>query len=277
MLLGFCSDPHSNFAALEAVVADMRSKSVQTKYCLGDIVGYYAEPNETIDLIRKEGFVCVQGNHDHYLTMVSESTPEKKNSVLCILRTLVNNQASSAIGWTAEHVTKKNVKFLSQLPARIDLQGTGTYQLRLTHASPHSPAKCWAYIGLNEGSTLTTNVRDAWRMIPQYTLHFYGHEHKPFVFAQHEEIAYERLDKPHNFKTQKIAIPKGTKQAIVNVGSAGQPRDECQDVCWVSYDTEKALVTFHRVAYDVTRTIEALNRAGYDRDTRLTKRLLEGV
>lgn len=80
--LAVISDVHGNYPALKAVLEDIDKSNVDEIICLGDVVGYYCQVNECIDLIRERGILCLLGNHDYY--MISNTCCESKTVKMCI-------------------------------------------------------------------------------------------------------------------------------------------------------------------------------------------------
>ena len=61
------SDIHGNYPALKAVLDEIDSDGIKDVICLGDIVGYYCQVNECIDVLRERKIYCLLGNHDYYM------------------------------------------------------------------------------------------------------------------------------------------------------------------------------------------------------------------
>lgn len=122
MKIAIISDVHSNLEALETVLKDISKKEVDEIICLGDIVGYGANPNEVIDLIKKKNIKCVQGNHD-----LNAVTLEKLD--------WFNDQAQEALKWTNKVLTEENKKFLKELPITLELKDKKN-KLLAVHGSP---------------------------------------------------------------------------------------------------------------------------------------------
>lgn len=121
MKIGLMADPHSNLAALKAVLSDM--PHVDQIICIGDLVGYAAEPNEVVNLARSKRIQAVMGNHDY-----AAVTRDVRG---------FNPLAAQAALWTAEKLSGENLKFLSNLPTqlKIDLK----QKLYVVHGSPRDP------------------------------------------------------------------------------------------------------------------------------------------
>lgn len=113
------SDVHANLLALEAVLAKRRDG--EPILCAGDIVGYYAEPNECCDLLRASGAICVRGNHDAYV--IGDLLP---NPV---------NREKYRIGWTVENLRQDNLVWLGDLPQTVRIVAEGM-DIVLRHANP---------------------------------------------------------------------------------------------------------------------------------------------
>ena len=122
MKIGVIADPHSNLAALKAVLKEM--PRVDEIICVGDLVGYAAEPNEVVELARAKRMRVVMGNHD-YATVTRDVRG-------------FNPLAAQAALWTADNLSKKNLEFLSNLPTHLELT-FGKQKLYVVHGSPRDP------------------------------------------------------------------------------------------------------------------------------------------
>lgn len=127
MRVAILSDVHSNLAALRAVLDDM--PEVDEILCAGDVVGYAAEPNEVIQLLKEVGARCVMGNHDH----------------ACLYRRItgMNELAATAVFWTNKRLTGESISFLRSLPERLELKLSG-HKIFMVHGSPRDPL--WEYV-----------------------------------------------------------------------------------------------------------------------------------
>lgn len=158
MRIAVLSDIHSNLAALEAVLDDL--PEVDELLCSGDLVGYGAEPNEVIDLVRKEQIRCVMGNHDY-----AAVTGDVRG---------MNHLAAQAALWTHRVLTEENRKFLRSLPleSKIKLSGKTVY---LTHGSPRDPL--WEYVFPDiSNSSLLEIMREV-----EADISVFGHTHVPML------------------------------------------------------------------------------------------------
>ena len=116
--IALISDIHSNLEAFEAVLKEIKKLKIKKTFCLGDIVGYGANPNECVDLIRNNKIISVKGNHDHEATLL-----ENVEWFIDVAR--------EAILWTKKQLTDKNKNFLKNLPASLEFEN-----VLLVHGSP---------------------------------------------------------------------------------------------------------------------------------------------
>ena len=119
MRVALLSDIHANLPAFHAVLDDL--PQVDSVVCLGDVVGYYADPNEVCDLLIKRQIVTIRGNHDAYV--LGELTPR------------ANRDAAYRTSWTREILTPKNVTWLRSLPTGMHFRW-GRFDVQLRHATP---------------------------------------------------------------------------------------------------------------------------------------------
>ena len=156
MKIAYISDIHSNLEALEAALQEISHMGVDRIYCLGDIVGYGADPNDCIELIRDIADGAIAGNHD--FAAVGLTSTEHFNSF-----------AQAAIGWTDEQLTESNRQYLKDLPFTCSNDN-----VFCVHATPIAPEK-WGYIFSRE---------DAHRHLEAFDepICFIGHSHIPALF-----------------------------------------------------------------------------------------------
>jgi predicted phosphodiesterase len=219
-------DIHSNLEALTAVIEHSQEQNVTQYACVGDIVGYNANPIECLDLIQELKCVCVRGNHDHYC-----SHQEDIESF--------HPTAAEVIIWTQKQLSEAHRTWLKHLWYRRTLGS-----ITIVHATLDMPEK-WGY------------VFDDLDAMPHFNYQltsvcFHGHTHVPIVF--------EKSDRIRAKSCEKITIEQGTKY-FINVGSVGQPRDGNPLASYATFDAETKEVEFHRVEYDIhaaqTKILEA--------------------
>src|SRR5664279_1240631 len=213
------SDVHSNLEAFQAVLADMRAIPFSRMICLGDVVGYAANPKECVDLVRSLDTEVLQGNHDFGVldnaTMAQMSGP-----------------AALGIRYAREQLSPGRCDFLANLPM-VSTHG----DLQFVHSSLDRPED-WTYL----------------RREPEIREHFKAQTH-PVSFCGHTHIPGAVWLSPADEVTLlgssgRIALPRDGK-VLINVGSVGQPRDRCADACFVVYDAAQRNIEFRRVPYDI--------------------------
>ncbi len=216
------SDVHANLTALDAVLAD--AQSVDAVWFLGDLTGYGPDPNECVTRLRQlPNLICLTGNHDTaVLNQIDVSD--------------FNDEARYTVLWTTEILSRENLVFLSQCPAR---QVVG--QFTLVHASPRQPV--WEYILDTYTARMNFKYFDT-----EYCL--IGHTHLPSIFRL-QGNNHVKLDVP---QPGKEIVLKG--RAIINPGSVGQPRDYNPLASYAILDLENRTLIYRRVEYDV-RAVQA--------------------
>lgn len=246
MKIAILSDIHSNLEALQACCRKADALEVDQYICLGDIVGYCADPVATLDRVMSlPGIVAVRGNHDEAV-LNRRYTPRASQSI------------QAAIEWTHDQLAPRHIAFIEGLPY--------TYRLDtaiFAHASVKQPEK-WEYVQRPE------QVRECMAATEQ-ALIFLGHTHLPAMFYQDTAGIVQQLA-----LNEASAIPVYQRQRyLVNVGSVGQPRDGNSAASFAVYDTEAAEVTFHRAVYDFTSTARKILAA--DLAPRFAERLADPV
>ncbi|HSI30402.1 MAG TPA: metallophosphoesterase family protein [Miltoncostaeaceae bacterium] len=235
------SDIHGNRQALDATLRAAREAGATTWWCLGDIVGYGADPTHCL-AISKLATRCIGGNHDLGVT------GEVSLDVFADL-------ASDAIVWTRKALGEVGRAKLRALePADPD------GEVPLYHGSPRDPV--WEYILSIE------QAREALehRRVP---LTFVGHTHIPFAWTLTSDGAMRAVGVPPG---GVLDVSEG--RWLVNPGSVGQPRDHDARAAWALLDLDARTVTFRRTPYDVAGAQNAILRAGLP--ALLATRLSEG-
>ncbi len=227
-MIAVISDIHGNLEALNAVLDDARRESVDQLICLGDVVGYGADPNACLARVREEAVATVLGNHDAAACDLKQS--ENFNEV-----------AREAIRWTAETLSEDNLDFLGRVPYEF-VEGDARY----VHASPDDPPS-WHYILTEQ------EAWNAFEACPEPVC-FVGHSHVPLrVFLRKGRLVV--LD-------EDVVELEGDDRALVNVGSVGQPRDGDWRASYALYDPVLRAVTARRVEYDIDEASRKIRAAG---------------
>ena len=236
MKIAVVSDVHANLAALQAVLNDIDAVAPGAAiWHTGDIVGYNAEPNEVVALLRDRGAVGVMGNHD--AAVLGEIDVR-----------WFNPEAAAAVKWTATHLTPESASWLHALP-KISEMGAAT----LVHGSPRDP--------LGEYVADAVSARANLLSLSTPVL-FHGHTHQPAYWtlrgAQPTSVVIDG-------RAQPLLSP-----SLINVGSVGQPRDGDVRASWLLWDRSDdgsavgalGTVQWRRVIYDVARTQALIRAAG---------------
>lgn len=231
MRAAIVSDIHGNRHAFEAVLADARATGVDEVWCLGDVVGYGAEPNECVELAREHCAICLAGNHD--LAVTGDLGIEE-----------FSHGAAVSARWTQRTITPENAAFLRALqPSGVEGQW-GLY-----HASPRDPI--WEYV-------VSTAIADACFDVAEQRVCFVGHSHVAVAFTR---------ENGHGRTAYALREPGATadlrdRHWILNPGSVGQPRDGDPRAAWLLLDTEQGQATWKRTVYDIAGAQAAIRQAG---------------
>lgn len=245
MRVAAITDIHANLPALEATLADIDAAAVEEIWCLGDVVGYGAQPDSCAELVDERCAVCLVGNHD-----------------LAVLGALdvaaFSEAAAAAVWWTTDNVSTTTLELLRGLAPRESRE-----EVALSHASPRDPV--WEYV-------LSTEQADACLDAQPERIGLIGHSHVALFFV--------RPDEPEAGQIRGAQAGDGTLLRLdgggwlINPGSVGQPRDGDPRAAWLELDTVELTARFHRVEYDVDSAAAAIVAAGLPR--RLADRLQVG-
>lgn len=239
MRIALFGDIHANLEALDAVLKDASDRGCTDYVCLGDVVGYNADPAACLERVRDMGCPVVKGNHDEDAS--GDHSLENMNPV-----------AASALQWTREQLAPDQRDWLRQLRMVRQVEN-----FTVVHSTLDQP-QAWHYV---------TNKFDAMSNFSyQFTnLCFHGHTHVPRIFIRDTKVT--------EVEAEEVVLEPGTKY-FINAGSVGQPRDGDWRACYVCYDTATSTVSIHRVDYDLASTQKKIRAAGLPES--LAERLAEG-
>jgi predicted phosphodiesterase len=239
MRLAIFGDIHANLEALNAMLADAQAQGVTDYVCLGDIVGYAANPHECVEIVRGLGCPVVKGNHDEQASVTEDLVG-------------FNPLAEEAINWTRKQLTEEDKDWLRNLKMVRQVR-----DFTIVHATLDTPTK-WGYV---------FNQLDAEASFTyQHTqLCFYGHTHAPRVYVRDGSVRSQTLD--------KLILEPG-KKYFVNVGSVGQPRDGDWHAAYCIYTPGEQRVDLRRIEYDIWSAQDKIVAAGLPQ--RLADRLALG-
>ena len=230
MRFAILSDIHSNLEAFEAVLADARARECTQFVCLGDVVGYNANPQECVERVREMDCPIVKGNHDEQASLVESSRD-------------FNELAEHAIEWTRDNLTEEDKEWLRGMRFQRQVR-----DFTIVHATLDTPAQ-WGYV--------FNNLDAAASFTYQHTaVCFFGHTHVPMAFIRDEGIKRVRIE--------QLRIDM-TKKYFINTGSVGQPRDADWRAAYCIYDLDKNVVEQRRVKYDLATAQKKIIKAGLPR------------
>ncbi|MFQ5585476.1 MAG: metallophosphoesterase family protein [Thermodesulfobacteriota bacterium] len=232
MRFAIISDLHSNLEALNAVLSLIDSIGADTTICLGDIVGYNADPDRCIELVRERGIRCIIGNHDSRVCGFEE--PDDFNS-----------SARRAVLWTREHLSRNNLSFLRGLPRKLSFDDGAL----AVHGWVNNTDR---YI-LTPGDAQANFELLTHEPLP-YRLCFFGHTHIQIAYSITENTVLSH-------KEERLKLGEETRY-IINPGSVGQPRDFDTRAAFLIYDTEAGEVRFYRTTYDIDGCYQKVIDAG---------------
>jgi len=239
MKVALFGDIHANLEAFETVLADAEAEGCDSYVCLGDVVGYNANPAECLEKVRAMGCPVVKGNHDE--DAGGDHSLEMMNPV-----------AAQALTWTRDQLTAEQREFLARMRMVRQVE-----DFTIVHSTLDQP-NVWNYV---------TNKFDAMSNFSyQFTqVCFHGHTHVPRVFTRGARV--------QEVKPESIAIEDGMKY-FINAGSVGQPRDGDWRASYCIYDMEKKVIYFRRLEYDIKTTQQKILDAGLPEA--LANRLADG-
>ncbi|QOZ37963.1 metallophosphoesterase [Bradyrhizobium sp. CCBAU 53421] len=233
MRLALFADIHANRQALAACLDAARARGAERLICLGDIVGYGADPEWAVDTVMDlvaKGAIAVRGNHDNAIGTPSDS---------------MNADAQAAIDWTRGRLSGGQKQFLAELPMSRE-EDNRLY----VHSEASDPAK-WRYV---------RDTSDAARsmMATELQITFCGHIHRPGLYSMSSTAKMTSF-----VPTAGVAVQLLTgRRWLAVLGSVGQPRDGDPAASFAMFDTMSREITYHRVPYDVATAAARIKASG---------------
>ena len=222
MKLAVFSDLHANRQAMEAVGTHAAQAGFDQAVVLGDYVDYGADPAWIVDFVRERvraGALAVKGNHDDAISHGERHT--------------MGGHVQASLDWTRRQLSALDAAFLDSLPMTATLENCF-----FAHANAHAPTQ-WAYL---------TGRLEAMRSLhvsPQPFV-FCGHMHQPCLYHLSSTGKAGEFVPTDGTSIQLSAM----RRWLAIPGSVGQPRDGNPAACYLSFDTARTNLTFHRVPYD---------------------------
>jgi len=236
MKFAIIADIHANLEAFEVVLEDIKNQNCTHVACLGDVVGYNANPKECLDIVRAMNIPCVKGNHDEYCS--SEEHLEGFNPA-----------AAEAVNWTRKQLTDEDRLWLREL--RYTRMVTS---FTIVHATLDGPQR-WGYVFDKLAAAASFTYQNT-------AVCFFGHTHVPVAFMRDSMVRGGTYSK---FKAEP------GKKYFVNVGAVGQPRDGNPKAAYVVYDVFDSTIELRRLDYDIPKAQAKIRAAGLPE--RLAERL----
>lgn len=233
------ADIHGNLEAFQVVLEDARQQRCTHYCCVGDIVGYNANPKECLDIVRQMAMPCVRGNHDEYCS--SEDDLDGFNPA-----------AAEAVIWTRQRLTLDDKQWLRELKyVRL------VASFSMVHATLDQPHR-WAYVFDKLMAAASFTYQNT-------SVCFFGHTHVPTAFVRDAVV--------RGGTYSKFKVEPGRKY-FVNVCSVGQPRDGNPKCGYVVYDLDEGSIELRRLEYDIPKAQAKIREAGLP--ARLADRLALG-
>jgi predicted phosphodiesterase len=239
MKYAIIADIHANLDAFQVVLEDTHNEKCTHYVCLGDVVGYNANPKECLDIVRSMGMPCVKGNHDEYCS--GDTNLEG-----------FNPHAAEAIQWTRQQLTDEDRQWLKDLKY---LRLVASFQI--VHATLDGPQR-WGYVFDRLAAAASFTYQNT-------AVCFFGHTHVPVAFIRDSVV--------RGGTYSKFKIEPGRKY-FINVGSVGQPRDGNPKAAYAIYDMDENSVELRRLDYDIAAAQAKIMAAGLP--PRLAERLALG-
>ena len=239
MKYAIIADIHANLEAFQVVLEDIEKQKCTHVACLGDVVGYNANPKECLDTVRAMNMPCVKGNHDEFC---SSDTPLEGFSP----------HAAEAGNWTRGKLSEEDRHWLRDLKF-LRLVSNFT----IVHATLDAPQR-WGYVFDKLAAAASFTYQNT-------SVCFFGHTHVPVAFIRDSVV--------RGGTYSKFRVEPGRKY-FVNVGAVGQPRDGNPKAAYVVYDMDEGSIELRRLEYDIASAQKKIIEAGLP--PRLAERLAMG-
>lgn len=239
MRFGIISDIHANLPALEVVLAEIDRLGVDEIVCLGDVIGYYAEPRECLEILMRRGIPAIRGNHERMV--IGELAPDAKEGAIHVIE------------YTRAQLKNEHYVFIEEEMKNKRMHGD---HFLMVHGSPRHKDEYLLTV-----DSFVANLKLLGQNHPEVRVCFHGHTHKPSVIAQGHFVQKVAKD---------LGVPlQSGKTYLVNPGAVGQPRDGVPLASFAIYDEEESSVYFYRRPYDMERT------KAKARDAKFPERLID--
>ncbi|MFB9268217.1 metallophosphoesterase family protein [Bradyrhizobium erythrophlei] len=233
MRLALFSDIHANRQAFAACLEAARARGAERLICLGDIVGYGADPEWAVDTVMDlvaGGAIALRGNHDNAI-----NAPDSG----------MNDDAQAAIDWTRDRLSAARRRFLAELPISHE-EDNRLY----VHAEASDPSK-WHYVRDTSGAARSM-------MATELQITFCGHVHRPGLYSMSSAAKMTSFVPTTGMPVQLLT----GRRWLAVLGSVGQPRDGDPAASFAIFDTKSREITYLRVPYDVASAAAKIKANG---------------
>ena len=227
MRLAVISDIHGNLEALESVLADVDSASINEILCLGDNIGYGPEPEGVMELLRRRNVPSILGNHE--MGILDQ-------------RSLgwFNPTARSTLIRTQEMLSSESLAAMAHFPEFLTRPGC-----LAVHGCP--PRDLFTYLFELSLPVLRETIGTM-----EEDMCFVGHTHWLQIISCEDDTVTQR-----RLQVGPMVLPLGSRH-IINVGSVGQPRDGNPDAKYVVWDDQSRTLDVRSVTYDIQKTADKI-------------------
>ncbi len=229
MKVAIVSDIHGNRQAFDSVLEEILQSECEEMWCLGDLVGYGADPDVCVEMAQEHSAICLAGNHD---LGVTGALPLE----------LFSRGAELAARWTRDVIKPDTRAFLESLKSELLDEAVGLY-----HASPRDPV--WEYVLSALQAELCMDTQ-------RHRVCLIGHSHVALSFAR---FAGEPASGQTRRDGEEIDLTEG--EWMINPGSVGQPRDSDPRAAWLELDLNQWQAVYHRTEYDIDAAAAAIRAA----------------
>ncbi|MDX6522682.1 MAG: hypothetical protein QOI17_195 [Gaiellales bacterium] len=223
------SDVHGNLPALETVLAAVEGEAAAELWCLGDLVGYNADPEACTTILIELADICLAGNHD---LVVNGSVDIS----------VFAQDAAVAARWSQEVLSEPALEALRALTPSGE-----RHDIEMHHASPRDPI--WEYV-------IDQRTAQSCLEMLRHDICLIGHSHVPLAYTP-------GLDgRATGGYAEPGTLQLGDKRWLLNPGSVGQPRDGDPRAAYMVLDLEARTAVWRRLEYDIERAQRAIREAG---------------
>lgn len=245
MRYAIISDVHANPEALSAVLASDSVRAADALVCLGDLVGYYTDPNECVDLVRHRASACIAGNHD--LAVIGRLDPSD-----------FGRHARAAVEWTRPRLSAKNRAYLAALPLTALIGDAFLCVHGALHPEPNPTLHLSSSARVEQSFERLRSGAFGPRVC------FFGHTHRAVAYM-HDGERVQALS------GAAFELRRGASY-LINPGSVGQPRDGDARASFAVFDSETRRLEFQRVAFEMRPCLERAREQGLLREPTLAQR-----